>query len=122
MCSSDLMNYTVTKKEMLAIVHALNKFRHYVTRYQTFFHTNHASIKYLMNKLDVNVRIIRWFLLLQQFDLKIVDKPQKENVVADFFSKLVLPVGEEGIVDDQMLDEHLFSISTLIPWFDDIAN
>jgi len=67
-------------------------------------------------------RIIRWLLLLQQFDLTIVDKPIKENVVADFLSRLDLPAGEEGTVDDQMPDEHLFAISVLSPWFVDIAN
>ena len=95
------LNYTITKKELLAIVHDLKKFRHYVTGYQTFVHTDHASIKYLMKKPDVNARIIRWLLLLQQFDLTIVhDKPRKENVVADFLSRLALPVGEEGMADD----------------------
>eukprot|EP00253_Pinus_taeda_P010219 PITA_10219 len=79
------VNYTVTKKEFLAIVHSLNKFKHYITGYQTFVHTNHASIRYLMNKPDVNAR-------------------------------------EQGIVDDQMPDEHLFAISVLSPWFVDIAN
>ena len=49
-------------------------------------HADHA----LMNKLDVNARIIRWLLLLQQFDLTIVDKPGKENVVADFLSRVNL--------------------------------
>ena len=52
-----------------------------------------------MNKLDVNARIIIWLLLLQQFDLTIIDKIGKENVVVDFLSRLVLPVGEEGMVD-----------------------
>jgi len=47
-------------------------------------HIAHVAIKYLMNKLDVNVWIIRWLLLLEQFDLNIIDKPGKENVVADF--------------------------------------
>ena len=75
-----------------------------------------------MNKLDVNARIIRWLLLLQQFDLTIVDKPGKENVVADFFSRLALLAGEEGMVDDQLPDEHLFSISALSLRFADIAN
>jgi len=37
-------------------------------------------------------------------------------------SRVNLPVGEEGMVDDQMQDEHLFSISVLSPWFADIAN
>eukprot|EP00253_Pinus_taeda_P008680 PITA_08680 len=58
----------------------------------------------------------------KQFDLTIVDKPGKENVVVDFLSRLDFPVGEEGTVDDQMPDEHLFSISVLSPWFADIAN
>eukprot|EP00253_Pinus_taeda_P030328 PITA_30328 len=57
-----------------------------------------------------------------QCDLTIVDKPSKENVVADFLSRLDFPAGEEGTVDDQMLDEHLFAISVLSPWFADIAN
>eukprot|EP00253_Pinus_taeda_P036634 PITA_36634 len=58
----------------------------------------------------------------KQFDLTIVDKPSRENVVADFLSRLDLPAGEEGTMDDQMLDEHLFSISILSPWFANIAN
>eukprot|EP00253_Pinus_taeda_P004185 PITA_04185 len=50
------LNYTVTEKELLVIVHSLNKFRHYITGYQTFIHTDHAAIRYLMNKPDVNAR------------------------------------------------------------------
>lgn len=68
------LNYTMREKELLAIMHSLNKFRHYVTCYQTFVHIDHAAIKYLMNKPDANDRIIRWLLLLHQFDLTIVDK------------------------------------------------
>eukprot|EP00253_Pinus_taeda_P022006 PITA_22006 len=58
----------------------------------------------------------------KHFDLTIVDKPGKENVVADFLSRLDLSVGEEGLVDDQMPYEHLFSISVYSPWFADISN
>eukprot|EP00253_Pinus_taeda_P015821 PITA_15821 len=90
------LNYTVTEKEFLAVVHSLNKFRHYITSYQTFVHTDHAAIRYLMNKPDVNARIIRWLLLLQKFDLTNIDKPGKENVVAEFLSRLDLPAGEDG--------------------------
>ena len=75
-----------------------------------------------MNKLDVNAKIIRWLLLLQQFDLTIIDKPCKENVVAYFLSIFTLPTGEEEMVDDHLLDEHLFTISVLSPWFADIEN
>ena len=44
------LNCTVTEKELLAIVHSLNKFRDYITGYQSFVHTNHAAIRYLMKK------------------------------------------------------------------------
>ena len=53
------LNYTITKKKLLAVVHSLNKFRHYITSYQTFVHTDHVAIRYLMNKPDVNACIIR---------------------------------------------------------------
>jgi len=94
------MNYIVTERELLVVMHSLNKFRNYIIGYQTFVHTDHVAIKYLLNKHDVKAQIIRWLLLLQQFDLTIIDKPGKENVVVDFLSMLTLPIGEEGMVDD----------------------
>jgi hypothetical protein len=78
------LNYIVTEREFLAVVYGINKFRHYVTGYQTFIHTDHTSIKYLMNKPITNALVTRWLLLLQEFDITIVDRPGKENVVADF--------------------------------------
>jgi hypothetical protein len=57
------LNYTVTEKEFLAVVYAINKFRHYITGYEVFIHTDHSSIKYLMNKPITNGRITRWLLL-----------------------------------------------------------
>jgi len=70
----------------------------------------------------MNARNIRRLLLLQQFDLTIVDKLGKESVVVDFWSRLTFHATEEGMVDDQLPDEHLFTISFLSPWFADIAN
>ena len=68
------LNYTVTKKENLDFFHSLNKFRHYFPTYHAFVHTNHKTIKFLMKKPHVNYRTIRWLLLLQWFDLIIIDK------------------------------------------------
>eukprot|EP00253_Pinus_taeda_P007729 PITA_07729 len=48
------LNYTVTEKEFLAVIYAINKFRHYITGYTTFVHTDHSAIKYLMNKSVTN--------------------------------------------------------------------
>ena len=75
-----------------------------------------------MNKPDVNGRIIRWLLLLQQFDLTVIDKRGKENVVSYFLSRLTLPTYNEEMVDDKIPYEHIFSISVLSPWISNIAN
>ena len=53
------------EKELLVVVYALNKFRHYITGYPIFVHTNHAAIKYLMKKPTIIGRLARWLLLLQ---------------------------------------------------------
>ena len=81
-------------EKLLAVLHSLIKFRHYITSYQTFVHIDYVATKYLKNKPDVNA-LIRWLPLLQQFDLTIINKPGKENVVTDFLCRLNLHVGEE---------------------------
>eukprot|EP00253_Pinus_taeda_P023260 PITA_23260 len=107
------LNYTVTEKEFLAVIYAINKFRHYITGYTTFVHTDHLAINYLMNKSVTNARVTRWLLLLQEFDITIVDRPGKENVVADFLSRL--KTNENIPVDDSFPDEYLFAISAHSP-------
>ena len=102
------------------MIYAINKFRHYITGYTTFVHTDHSAIKYLMNKSVTNARVTRWLLLLQEFDITIVDRPGKENVFADFLSRL--KTNENIPVDDSFPDEYLFAISAHSPWYADIAN
>ena len=70
------LNYTVTEKEFLAVIHVVNKFRHYITGYPAILYTNHSTIKYLANKPITNGRITRWLILLQEFDITIVDRLQ----------------------------------------------
>ena len=64
-------NYTTTEKEFLAVVFACDKFRQYIVDSKVIIHTNHAAIKYLMEKKYFKPRLIRWVLLLQEFDLHI---------------------------------------------------
>jgi hypothetical protein len=57
------VNYTVTEKEFLVVVHAITKFRHYITGYQDFVHTDHSTIKFLKNKPVTNPRVTRWLFI-----------------------------------------------------------
>ena len=115
------LNYTVTEKEFLAVIYAINKFRHYITGYPTFVHTNHAAIRYLMNKPVTPGHITRWFLLLQEFDITIVDKLGKDNVVADFLSRIEHD-GKNTPIEDNFPNEHIFVVSANTPWYADIVN
>jgi hypothetical protein len=73
------LNYIVTRIKFLAVVYAINKFRHYITGYGVFIHIDHFAIRYFMNKPITNDRITRWLLLLQEFDITIMDWLGKEN-------------------------------------------
>ena len=76
------------EKEFFAVVHAINKFRHYITGYEIFFHTDHSVIIYLIDKHVTNGRVTRWLLLLQEFNITVLDRPGKQNEVADFLSRI----------------------------------
>nr|GEY11443.1 reverse transcriptase domain-containing protein [Tanacetum cinerariifolium] len=63
-------NYTTTKKEMLAVVYAFEKFRFYLIMNKSIVYTNHSALKYLFTKKDSKARLLRWVLLLQEFTFK----------------------------------------------------
>ena len=54
--------YTTTEREALAVIYACKKFRHYLLGYRIVFHTDHDSLKYLVNKPDLSGGIARWIL------------------------------------------------------------
>ena len=74
--------------------------------------TDHAAIKYLMEKKDAKPRLIRWVLLLQEFDLRIADRKGVENPVADNLSRLENILDDPLPINDSFPDEQLNVIST----------
>jgi hypothetical protein len=65
------LNYATTEKELLAVVFALEKFRSYLVGSKVVVYTDHAALKYLLTKEESKPRLLRWILLLQEFDLEI---------------------------------------------------
>ena len=117
-------NYSTTKKEMLAIIFACENFRPYILGSHVVIHTDHAAIKYLMAKKKAKPRLIRWVLLLQEFDLEIKYKKGCDNVIADHLSRVEKPtVQEEGReIAENFSDEQLFHLSLQSLGYADIVN
>ena len=82
---------------------------------------DHSAIIFFMNKPITNGRVTRWLLLLQEFNITVIDWPGRENLVADFFSHIKHDDGAK-LVNDTFPDEHIFAVSIQTPWFAYIAN
>ncbi|KAK1616611.1 hypothetical protein QYE76_022128 [Lolium multiflorum] len=103
-------NYATTEKELLAVVFACDKFRSYIVDSKVTIHTDHAAIRYLMTKKDAKPRLIRWVLLLQEFDLHIIDRKGADNPVADNLSRLENIAYDPVPVNDSFPNEQLVVI------------
>ena len=106
------------------MVFSCDKFRPYIVDSKVTIHTDHAAIKYLMEKKDAKPRLIHWVVLLQEFDLHIIDRKGAENPVADNLSRLENVFDDPLPIDDSFPDEQLAAINVAhsTPWYADYAN
>nr|GEU30483.1 reverse transcriptase domain-containing protein [Tanacetum cinerariifolium] len=122
-------NYTTTKKEMLAVVFAFEKFRSYLIMNKSIVYTDHSALKYLFTKKDFKARLLRWVLLLQKFTFKVIDTKGAKNLATDHLSQLENP--HQNVLDPKEINES-FPLETLnlvytrgnssTPWFADFTN
>ncbi|GKF21517.1 reverse transcriptase domain-containing protein [Tanacetum coccineum] len=121
--------YTMTEKEMLAVVYAFEKFRSYLILNKSIVYTEHSTLKYLFAKKDSKARLLWWVLLLQEFKFKVIYTKGAENLAADHLSRLEKPY--ENVLDPKEIND-TFPLETLnmvtfhgdssTPWFADFAN
>ncbi|GJX63025.1 hypothetical protein Tco_0295925, partial [Tanacetum coccineum] len=87
-------------------------------------YTDHSALRHLFKKQDAKPCLIRWILLLQEFDIEIKDKKGTKNVVVDHLSRIENDeTNDYSDVDDNFPEETLMEITTRdIPLFADFAN
>ncbi|GKF72493.1 reverse transcriptase domain-containing protein, partial [Tanacetum coccineum] len=122
-------NYTITEKELLAVVFAFDKFRSYLVLSKTVVFTDHSALKYLFAKQDAKSHLIRWILLLQEFDIEMKNKKGATNVAADHLLRLENP--HQSKLEKKEITEtfplETFGMITFrgddnAPWFANFAN
>nr|GEV56836.1 reverse transcriptase domain-containing protein [Tanacetum cinerariifolium] len=108
----------------MAVVFAFEKFKSYLILSKTIVHTNHSALRNLFKKQDAKPRLIRWILLMQEFDIEIKDTKGTKNVAADHLSRIKNDESsDDNEVDNNFPRETLMEINTKDePWFADFAN
>ena len=116
------LNYATTEKELMAVVFAIDKFRSYLVGAKVIVFTDHAALKYLLTKKDAKPHLLRWILLLQEFDLKIEDKKGVENTIADHLSRMPITNMQDLPINDFLRDDMLLKVTDTNPWYANIVN
>nr|GFB17951.1 reverse transcriptase domain-containing protein [Tanacetum cinerariifolium] len=95
---------------------------------KSIVYTDHSALKYLLAKKDAKARLLRWILLLQEFNFKVIDTRGAENYAVDHLSRLENPY--ENIFDPKEINK-TFPLESLnkvahkypsTPWFANLAN
>ncbi|GKB25614.1 reverse transcriptase domain-containing protein [Tanacetum coccineum] len=121
-------HYTTMENELLGVVYSFEKFRPYLVLSKTIVYTDHSALKYPLAKQYAKPRLLRWILLLQEFDVIIRDKKGQKSA-ADHLSRLENP--HQGDLEKKEINE-TFPLETLgmitfhgdssTQWFADISN
>nr|GEY07559.1 reverse transcriptase domain-containing protein [Tanacetum cinerariifolium] len=116
-------------KHFRPIHYAFEKFGSYLIMNKSIVYTDHSALKYLFAKKDSKARLLRWVLLLQEFNFKVIDTKGAENLAADHLFRLENP--HQNVLDPKEINES-FPLKTLnlvstrgnssMPWFADFVN
>jgi len=105
-------NYTVTELEMLSVVEALNKYRHFLLGRHFIIRSDHISLRFINSLKDSSVgRLYRWSLQIQGFDFELQYQKGSSQVVADSLSGREYPECTDNTMDKLFLDQNVHAIN-----------
>ena len=108
------------EKLALATVHAVHRLKHYILLCHTLVVANVNPFHIILTRRMIRGNCNKWIVILQEFDLKFVSTKLKKSLIfAELISDFPREEGEE-VYEDTFVDEHIFLISTLDPWYGDI--
>jgi len=107
-------NYTVTELEMLGVVEAINKYRHFLLGRHFIIKSDHISLRFINSLKDSSVgRLYRWSLQIQGFDFDLQYQKGSSHVVADSLSRREYPECTDNTMDKLLLDQNVHAIDQL---------
>ena len=114
------IHYSHVDELSLATVHAVQILRHYILLRQTFVVAHVNPFQFILTRRMIGEKYNKWIVILQEFDLEFVSEKLKKllifaGLIYDFPSE-----EEEEVCEDTFVDEHIFLISILDPWYGDI--
>ena len=116
--------YIMIEHLCLALIWATRRLRHYVTEYSILLVSRLDPLRYLLNRLVMTGRFMRWLLLLTGFDIQYVTRKSiKGSIVANHLASL--PVFNDKPIDDDFPYKQIISITSIVGWrlyFDGAAN
>ena len=106
------MRYVMIERLYLALVWATRRLRHYMTEYSVCLISRLDPLRYLFDKPTLTGRLIRWLVLLSEFDIQYVSqKSIKGSIIVDHLASL--PISEGRPVDDDFPNERFISMTSL---------
>ena len=112
--------YSHVEKLALATVHAIQRLRHYILLCQTLVVGHINPFQFVFTRGMIGGKYNKWIMILQEFDLKFILVKLKKSLI---FAKVISnfpSLEEEEVYEDSFVDEHIFLISTVDPWYMEI--
>ena len=114
------VHYSHVEKLSLATIHVVHRLRHYILPRQTLVVAHVNPFQFVLTRRMIRGKYNKWIFILQEFDLEFVSvKSKKLLIFADLISDFP-NLEEEKVYEDYFVDENIFLISTMDPWYGDI--